>query len=542
MLTSVFICQLSMIMALAQEAAPTALKSLEERWTIGGRITDRDTGQPLPRARVSAFTNLINRAKGPVAFTTTDESGNYTLTGLPAGRYMVLAEPPSHVSSHLAQAYGFDEPHEQTGAIFNIGSGNWVTANNRRDVDIALTRALVIEGRVISDEGDPIAGTSVTLQRVDAPSLEVPVRTTDDRGIFRHFGLSPGRYRLCVRPPGTTDPASPRSMRRTCYPAVGQWLELGSDSIAGFDIRLLRGKAATISGIASTASRAPLDGGEILFLDEADPRRTTLQVERAPGGRFIIRAVEPGVYRLIASLPADGGPEGAARERISMPVTVDGDIENLAVRTRLPATITGAVQFDGMPPTALGSLRLVAQEGAPLLATGTVRMTSQAAPVRDDLSFQLGGMLEPARLMLVGLPSGWVVKAVIYRGRDITDLPVQFESPSDPHPVTIVVTNRVARLTGRVVGPIDRELAVIVFSTDRERWLARGGHMARAVVKADGTFQVAAIPPGDYLVTVTSAAVMFSVTSLERLAARAQRIALAESDRRDITLYATDTR
>ena len=545
MLASVLLFQFVMAVGLARQSSPggaqDAVKSLDETWTISGRVTDRETGQPLPRARVSAFANLTIRAKAPDASTTTDANGVYELAGLVASRYLVLAEPPPHVSSHLAQIYADDVPYDAADARFFIRTERFVTSSNRRDIDIALTRALAIEGRVVSDDGDPIAGLSVALHRTDLASSDVPLRPTDDRGRFRHFGLVPGRYRLCVSPPASADPASDRSIRRTCYPGIDQSLELASDSIAGLDIHLRRGKAATITGVVSTSAGVPLDGGLIQLFDESDSRRKPLTIERAPGGRLVIRGVEPGTYRLIALMLSESAQAGVAQERISLPVTVNGDVENLAVRTRPPATITGVVQFDdALPPKALQRLRLFAQPDS--RSAAWMAGSPQTAGIRPDFSFQIGGMFEPAWLLLTGLPTGWAVKGLTYRNRDITDLLVEFQGPSDPHPVTIAVTNRVAQLTGRVVGPANRGLVVLVFFADPERWLARGGLMGRAMVKPDGTFQVDAIAPGDYLVAVTSASALLRSSALERLAERAQRVALVEGDRRELTLYASDSR
>jgi len=516
---------------------------LEETITISGRVTDRDTGQGLPRARVGAYTTLIDLKRGPVASTTTDENGTYELTGLPPGRYMVLAQPPPYVSSHLAQGYGYDAPYDPSSNVF-IGPENFVTSN-LRSVDLALPRASAIEGRVVSDDGDPIAGLSVMLYRTDRLNRDVPVRTTDDRGSFRHFGLVPGRYRVCVSPPPTADPRSARSIRRTCSPAIRQSLEVGSAGIGGLDIRLARGKAATISGIALTASGVPLDEGHIRFFEEGDGSGTSLPIERAANGRFVIRDVEPGAYRVVASLPLDPPQERGLRERIDMPVAVDGDVEDLVVRTRQPSTIAGVVQFeDGMPPKALARVFISARSENPLTGVSSFG-SDQTARIEDDQSFQLGGIFETSRLVVNGLPSGSAVKAVIYRGRDITNLPTEFQSPSDPHPITIVLTNRVAQLTGHVIASAKRQLMVMLISADQARWVSRGGLVSTTAVKPDGTFQLASLPPGDYVVAVVPPQAMMEVVqsptaTLERLAKQAERISLGEGDRRTLTLYAND--
>ena len=70
----------------------------------------------------------------------------------------------------------------------------------RDNVDIALWRAFAVEGRVVDDAGEPIANADVNISPWESPStmsMGRP-RQTDDRGMFRIFGLRPGQYRICA--------------------------------------------------------------------------------------------------------------------------------------------------------------------------------------------------------------------------------------------------------------------------------------------------------------------------------------------------------
>jgi hypothetical protein len=66
-------------------------------------------------------------------------------------------------------------------------------------------------------------------------------------------------------------------------------------------------------------------------------------------------------------------------------------------------------------------------------------------------------------------------------------------------------------------------------------------------VKSDGTFQIASVAPGEYLIVASHSLAPLEVirspaAALERLAAHAERIALAEGDRREVTLDAAGQR
>ena len=63
-----------------------------------------------------------------------------------------------------------------------------------------------IAGMVITAEGDPVGGAVVQAAGIDGGSGEA---VTDDRGMFRIFGLRAGRYKLKVEAgPGTIEAGS----------------------------------------------------------------------------------------------------------------------------------------------------------------------------------------------------------------------------------------------------------------------------------------------------------------------------------------------
>jgi protocatechuate 3,4-dioxygenase beta subunit len=537
-------------MVLGQGAAPPAVQldaPPEPSWTISGRVTDRDSGQPLPRARVSIRTGAIDPRKPPMRSTITDAQGFYEIPGVPAGMFTLMAQPPPHVVTHLPQVRGDERPYDPGGGLYLTGEmALRIKGADVRGADIRLARALAIEGRVVNDDGDPVAGVLVSPIRIDRNAGEGAARHTDDRGQFRLFGLVPGLYRVCASTPGSAAQGAAASLRQSCLPQRGQWLDLTTVPAAGLELKLPRARSASVSGTVVDAAGTPLERGDIQLVDEQGANRRQLPIERLPGGRFIARNVEPGDYKIVAVLAPESPLDSRERELVIVPVTVGtSDVDNLLLQTRRPARVSGVVTFEGdMPFADIGRIQIRVQ---PREVIGAVGVTTIAqSGVRPDATFELGGLLEPARLVVAGFPPDWVLKAVFYHGRDVTDALVEFESSTDPRALEIVLTNRGAQIRGSVLGSPERDVVVIFITAERSRWTTRAA-LTFTIVK-NGRFQLGPVRAGDYFVVaaptsaLAAAAVPNPAMMLEGLVARASRIVLVEGETRELTLSVSDGR
>src|SRR6185295_6017517 len=83
----------------------------------------------------------------------------------------------------------------------NVAEGEAVTK-----IDFALLRGGVITGRITDSEGHPLISERVSVVLKDstpdsggrATMFEGPRNRTDDRGIYRIYGLGPGSYKVSV--------------------------------------------------------------------------------------------------------------------------------------------------------------------------------------------------------------------------------------------------------------------------------------------------------------------------------------------------------
>ena len=173
---------------------------------ISGTVVAGVTGNaPARRARVTLrSTDGVVEARTA----TTDDDGRFEFAALPAGRFTLDVRKPGY----LAGSYGAAKP-ERDGSPVSIGNGARVTG-----LTIRIVRGAAVTGTVRDSRGRPVPGVSVSALRFTYSYFfgERNVNpsggaTTDDRGVYRLWGLSAGDYVIAATPSvaptgGTTGP------------------------------------------------------------------------------------------------------------------------------------------------------------------------------------------------------------------------------------------------------------------------------------------------------------------------------------------------
>jgi Carboxypeptidase regulatory-like domain len=184
---------------------------------ISGRISSANGG-PVASANVQA---MKGGERGFGASTLTDENGAYRFRGLPAGEYLVSADPPRKTTdaggSHnfggvLGSTYFPSTIDSHTSPPVNVSSDREVG-----DINITLAlRSLHNVAGTVRGEGDghPVAGATVRLNKKDrnqtngnsASGIEEAMSnyfsTTDAQGRWSFSNLPDGAYTISVRPAG----------------------------------------------------------------------------------------------------------------------------------------------------------------------------------------------------------------------------------------------------------------------------------------------------------------------------------------------------
>jgi carboxypeptidase family protein len=378
--------------------------------TVSGRVTMK--GEPARGMMVSLQAQNQNASDAPRA--RTDESGRFNFTGLPAGRYSVSPLAPGYVSLEDSNFPGM------LGKTFNLTDGDRV-----ENVDIEIKRGGVIAGRVTDAQGRPVIEERVNLIKFDADnrlqsvfyiSVNYDMYNTDDRGLYRIFGLPEGRYLVSVghaESPGSSSIIS----RREFYPRVyypnatseseAKVIEVGQGSEAtNIDITLSDPKQTyDIYGrVVDDGSGQPVAGVEVAVgaLTKEGKYVGGYGVSGArsgPNGEFHIIGALPGKQAILAR------PDGQNGGFISDPVIVDigeGALTGVEVRVRQGATISGVVVIEGTNDPKVhaklsqiglsASVRSTSPGSRTLTRGGTSR-------VNADGSFRFSG-LQPGKVII----------------------------------------------------------------------------------------------------------------------------------------------
>lgn len=327
--------------------------------SVSGRITIG--GQPAQGMMVIATRAGTAGAEGSKSFrATTDPQGSYRIAELAAGRYYISA---------LAPAFVGGPPKEVTLADGEEAGG----------IDFALTKGGVITGRVTTADGRPVVLESVALIPVKEseeksyfPFGGLSQIITDDRGVYRAYGVAPGRYRVSAGGPEGMSSILGMVMRRPTTPktfhpnvtdeAESAVIEVGSGSeVANVDITL---------GVGSRAYKV---SGRVIDADTGKPVRNAIPIYSSlkaaemflPGmaaptsstGEFRFEAVRPGRYAagaLFSALLGPSAPSDFYSEKINFEV-VDTDVSGLELKVRRGGSISGFVIIEGAADPTLNA-------------------------------------------------------------------------------------------------------------------------------------------------------------------------------------------
>lgn len=327
----------------------------EQTASISGRVTIR--GNPARGVKVSLVPGPYGSPETPGRQSVrTDEEGNYTFSGLAPGRYGILAASYIHVSDE------FWNSELKPFKLCTVAAGDKLNHQ-----DIRLVRGGVITGRVTDANDIPVINERVSLSIVDGNgkqqafpiNLNYEMWPTDDRGVYRYFGLPPGRYLVSVGQEtggGSVETSNRGFYRRVFYPGVAdaaraQLIEVQEGGeVTGIDFKLgPREKTFTISGRVVDANGQPVPGSfvAVSLFDKATNRWRVWYSGRPVNDRaeFQFPGWPPGQYGLsntLNSIPNDYSDLVVAEVK-------DKDIEDLEIKLQRGAIISGTVAVEGVP-------------------------------------------------------------------------------------------------------------------------------------------------------------------------------------------------
>jgi hypothetical protein len=496
---------LAQVVAAQPQAPPRDLRLKPGTGVISGIVTAADTGLPLQRASVVLLPAGAGIQGAPENTVTTDADGRFTFQHLPAGTYRVRATPGAFRGQYLMSAYRGRRPTD-VGEPLALADGQRI-----ENANIALPRGGAIGGRVVDEFGEPIARMSVY------PALALPVNagfhrtgvgdTTDDLGRFRIYGLEPGEYIVAVEglggARGTGTISETEGFARTFYPSALSESEAGRVRVAAggaadIQVQINRTRLVRLSGIVLDSERNQLLQSQVALARQAGGAGTILSHQvNASAGRFTIRGISPGEYRVFVTSLSPSGGVAERPEYAVVPIHLMADMDDLVVSTTPGVTVNGAVVFaEGAPAEPATGLRINALPGDRVIVGRTYR----SADVGADLRFTLTDTWGPLIISVAGIPRGYAVSSVMLGETDITDEAVQFKS-GDSGKLRVVLTRRVGGVTGQITddtGAPATGATLLVIPEERSAWRLRSGRFRIVGGFREGKFTVAAILPGRY--------------------------------------------
>ena len=488
---------------------------------ITGRVIN-DGGQPIANAAV--YFNKVGTRPGTGSSTGTDEQGNFRAEDLANGAYVISAMVPGFVST-------YDETEPQ---YYRVGDS----------VTLTMTKGGVITGTVTNSLGEPVVAARVRAIRVreidGRPSRTFSFaseRATDDRGIYRLYGLRSGAYIVVVTgqtmfgfgPPslyeGNAPTYYPSSTRDT---AVEVTVRTG-DEASNIDIRYRGERGHAVSGTLTGATEGgqQIMGGISVSLAHAATgiieAQEFLQF-RDKSRSFAFYGVPDGEYDVSARRGADADGAASLPRRITVK---GGDVTGLELVLAPVGSIAGNVIIEtlkeGERKPECNDKRQAAIEEIVIAARrdekggkAEPRTMSQAnSSPNDKGEFTLFNLRAGLFRIQPRLPGeSWYVRSINLiapatgkskvAARDAARLGLQLNQGERLTGLTVTVAEGAAFITGKVLPakegqPIPSQVRIHLVPAEPE--MVEDALRYRETLAAnDATFTLANLAPGRYYI------------------------------------------
>ena len=324
--------------------AQTSSAQTEKPGTISGRVVN-ESGRPLPNAVITL--RRVGSMNPESINATSDREGKFEVSGLPRMSYQIFA---------FLQGYAPLLPgdlDDTKAAVYHVGDS----------VTLVLTKGGVITGTVTNQAGEPVVGVKVRVLMVHtANTLSYPFNLidaadlTDDRGIYRIYGLLEGTYVVWAgggesRYTQNEDPFAsdvptyaPASTRDTAQEIR---VRAGVES-NGVDIQYRGESGHTVSGTASGPnSGQPL--GFAVNLVSASGVQVGMTVQGSNDRGFMLQGVDDGDYNISAlSFRPDGEWMLSAAKQIKVR---GADLSGVELVVQPLSSVTGRVVLEEIKTT-----------------------------------------------------------------------------------------------------------------------------------------------------------------------------------------------
>jgi Carboxypeptidase regulatory-like domain len=471
------------------------------RGSVSGRITIKD--KPAPGVVVGLRKSALESSYDPFERAVTDAEGIYRIANVPAGSYVVTVAAPGYVPTNSQ-----DRKPVVVGEDENV-----------EDVDFALVRGGVITGKVTDPDGKPVMLHQIELYgAADADraqkQMPYPLMTaqTDDRGIYRLFGIAPGRYKVAAgRGSEGYYGFSPTELNYkqvfhpdAADPAKGNVIEVSEGSEAK-DIDITLGRAVqtfSVSGrVINAETNEPVPNLRFGLQRVVGSRveHVNLIPSSNARGEFVVEGLIPGKYST-SVFPREGSE---LRGEITTFEVIDGDVTGVTIKLTRGASISGVVVLETEDKSARGRLTEMFVRGFWPAVPGSGYGNAVSAQIATDGSFHLAGMGSGAISLSLGgergnpyPPKGFSILRI---ERDGVPAPrLEVKDAEQVTGVKIVVGYGTASVRGVVKienGSLTPQSRIYVQLTKPGEEFS---YLRPIMVDERGNFLIEGVPPGQY--------------------------------------------
>lgn len=486
-----------------------AQQQKREKSAVLGRVTVN--GKPAAGIIVALLPGDFTGTISILDKATTDADGQYVLTASGSGRYSVAPLAPGY-TAESASAF------RQSGKEINLSNGETV-----RDINFSLKRGGVITGRITRNDGRPLINFPINVRSVDEEDGRTDdiffqnrfMNRTDDRGVYRLYGLQPGKYIISV---GVNNNGFGRVTSNgnavipiTYFPSVDDIANATTIEVkegaetTNIDITARKPeKLYTVSGrIIDSTSGRPVpnirygisrDGGR--GFDGFGFNQTQTNAR----GEFFVTGVSPGKYNVYGV--ADDN-NNYYSEKVAVEVN-DHDMTNIDVKLFQGVSLSGVVSVEGAGDTDISGemAKLQLFTYSPLAGRGGAN-GRQAGQVNGDGSFTISG-ITPGQfeLALAGFRRSNFSMLRIERNGSIVNNAFEAQGGEKITGVRVVLGYGNAVINGLVKfnGPIPQGIRLFVtYQCLTCEGVTRNNF---AQVDARGAFTITGLMPGDYEVNL----------------------------------------
>lgn len=506
------------VIAFAQEKAEDPPP--KRKGSIKGKVLS-DDGQPLEGASINI--NAMGTANTWRQIQADDE-GNFVADGLAPALYGLYVFSTAYVEPGRSV-----EPK-----FYRLGE----------TVTFTLVKGGVLTGRVTNALGEPVIAVPLRVEQVsDLEGRKIAsggwygqMRKTDDRGVYRVYGLPPGKYVVSVggSPPHRSGIVSAYEMDvPTFYPSTSREgaTEItvnAGEEVRGIDIRYRREKGHSISGKITGAPAGNAESGVqvMLFRYPSSGVEMNLYIQGTdPAKSFAFFTVPDGEYELEANVY--GGQNKTSYKSSRQRVTVKGgNVANIELRLSPLGSVEAKLEWEATPEKDRQAscqsarapwpeetmFRLVKDDPKPDTGSAIYNRYDFLPNEKNELKFS---NLEAAsyRFAATWLDEAWYIKTITLKGDEAKAKPPAPQAPTDIGKqglplkpgeqrtgVVLRLANGAASLSGRVTAEknqaLPSRLRVHLVPAEKE---AADDVLRYAEQKSkDGTFTFANLAPGKY--------------------------------------------